>query len=691
MKIQFYMLFLAACLMSNGLLAQDDLRKQAPQPGPAPKIEIGDYHTFKLDNGLQGIVVENHKIPRVSFQLFVDLPLIAEGEKAGAADLAGQLLSTGTTTRQKAEIDEAVDFIGASLNSSASGVSGSSLTKHREKLMEVLAEVALNPSFPEAEFDKLKKQTLSNLAQAKTDPNTIAGMVARVLRYGAGHPYGELTTEETIENITLEDVKNFYDTYFTPSRTYFVVVGDISEKEAKTLAEKHFSSWKGKPVMEKDYPVPAKPEATQVNFVDKAGAVQSVVNITYPIVLKQGDPKTIPVSLMNTILGGGFSSRLNLNLREDKAYTYGARSQVVPDEHVGYFNASASVRNEVTDSALVEFMSEIRRIRTEKVSEAELKKAKSILAGSFARSLEQPMTVARFALNTVRYDLPKDYYATYLKKLEKVTAEDIMQVAKAYVHPESAHIIIVGNKGEVADKLSVFAADKKVNFYDTYGNPIEQKEMDVPQDMTAQSVIDNYIAAIGGAEKLAQVKDMTVKMSASVQGQNMMNTIYKKAPNKMAMMVNMNGMAVVTQKFDGTDAQVMQMGQAAPLDDAAKAELKAQSYLFPETQLTELGYQMELMGIEQVEGKQAYAVKMTSPSGNTSTDYYDINTGLKIRSVAAGNGNSVISDFSDYREVDGIKFPYKTEISGMMPFPLAMNVESVEINTGVEDSVFEIE
>lgn len=681
--------FLLVLVWSAG--QAQDFRKNAPEPGPAPKIEIGEYETFQLKNGLTGIVVENHKLPRVSFQLFFDLPMIAENDKAGAADIAGDLISKGTTTRKKAQIDEEVDFIGASLNTNASAVSGVSLTKHKDKLMEILADVALNPSFPEEEFEKIKKQTLSALAQSKSDANAIASNVAQVLRYGIDHPYGEIVTEETVNNITLADAKAFYDKYFVPSRAYFVVVGDITAKEAKNLAQKYFNAWEGEEVMETEYPMPQRPESTQVDFVEKAGAVQSVITITYPIDFSRNDPDAIATSVMNTILGGGgFVGRLMLNLREDKAYTYGASSETRTDKYVGNFSASASVRNEVTDSAIVEFIKEIQKIRNEPVSDKELQQAKSVLAGSFARNLEQPEAVARFAIYTVLYDLPEDYYATYLEKLSKVTKEDVMNAAKKFIHPDNMHILVVGNKGEVADKLGQFDSDGQVNFYDVYGQELKMDDMSVPEGLTAQDVIDNYVAAIGGKETLNTLEDMIIKMSASVQGQTLETVIKRKAPDMMSMDMSMMGMSLMSQKFDGEQGKALQQGQAVPLDEAALAEMKIQARLFPETRLEELGYQLELNGLELVDGKKAYAVEMTSPTGNKSTEYFDISNGLKIRSVVSNNAQNVVNDYEDYREVEGIKFPFKTTVTGMMPIPLTMEVKSVEINTGLDTAEFEV-
>lgn len=676
--------------------AQEDFRKNSPKPGPAPKIELGTYEQFDLPNGLKVIVVENHKLPRVSFQVFVDVPPLKEGDHAGAADMAGQLLKTGTKTKTKAQIDEAVDFIGASLGTSASGVSGACLTKHKDKLLELMTDVLFNPSFPEEEFSKLKEQTISGLAFGKDDPNTIAGNVAQVLRFGKNHPYGELTTETTVENIKLEDCKNFYNAYFKPNISYFVVVGDIKPADAKKIAEKYFGKWQRAEVAKETFAKPAKPQEVKVDFVNKTGAVQSVLNVTYPVELVPGSPEVLPASVVSTLFGGSsLSSRLNQNIREDKGYTYGAYATLSPSKEIGYFNASASVRNEVTDSAMVEFLYEMRRIGEEKVSEKELMGIKNVMTGNFARSLEQPGTIAQFALNTVRYKLPQDYYATYLERLSKVTADDVMAMAKKYITPDKAHILVVGNKDAVAEKLVRFDSDGKIDYYDNYGNKIEIKSGVIPAGMTAEKVVEKYIEAIGGKDKLQTVQDISMKMTTSVQGMSLETVLQQKAPNKYAMSVMMNGMAMQEQKYDGTNAAVSQMGQTQKLEGEQLESMKQQSILFAETKYKELGYKLTLKGVEQIEGKNAYQVEIETPNGDKVTEFYDIETGYKIRSVSVvdngGNTATIVNDFGDYKEVDGIKFPHTMTITGAAPVPLNSKVTSIEINKGIADSVFKVE
>jgi len=352
------------------------------------------------------IVVENHKLPRVSYSINLDNDPIQEGTKAGYISMAGGLIQSGTKTKSKAEIDETADYMGASLSTSSGGIYGSCLKKHSDNFLALMSDVLLNPSFPQEEFDKTKKQQLSGLASEKTSPDAISGKITSVLNYGTKHPYGEVTTEETVNNITREDLVSFYNSYFKPNVATLIVVGDITPEEAKTQAQKYFGSWKQGNISPRQYPMPQAPSANRVAFVPVTGAVQSVIEVTYPIDLQPGTQDAIVASVLNNILGGsGFSTRLMQNLREDKAYTYGSYSSISPDEVVGAFSAGASVRNAVTDSAVTEILYEMKRLVDEQVPDSTLQTVKNIMTGSFSRSLERPQTIANFAFNIEKYSI----------------------------------------------------------------------------------------------------------------------------------------------------------------------------------------------------------------------------------------------------------------------------------------------
>ncbi len=686
-----------AATMKDKIAAVNDFRKTAPKPGPAPKIEIGSADNFSLANGLKVFVVENHKLPRVSFQIFVDVPPLMEKEFAGAASIAGQLLKAGTITKSKSEIDEAVDFMGASLNSNSSGISGASLKKHTEELMKIASDVLLKPSFPQAEFDKIKKQTLSGLAQVKEDPNSIAQNVSNVLTYGKAHPYGEIQTEETVGKITLAETKKYYNTYLKPNLGYMVVVGDITVAEAKPMVEKYFGKWMSRPVQKSDFSTPQKPSQPTVNFVSKSGAAQSVITVTYPVDIKPDAADWIAARVMNAILGGsGLSSRINQNLREDKAYTYGGGSSLDNDRYIGSFSANVSVRNEVTAPAVKELLKELNRIRTEKVTEEELTQIKNYLTGIFAIQLESPQTVARFALNSARHNLPADYYATYLEKLNAVTTDDILAMAQKYITPANAHILVVGNKSEVAESLKEFTTDGTINYYDAFGTPLEMETSTATSNMTVEQVLDKYITAIGGKDKLMKVKDLTMNMAADAMGQTIEMKIIQKSPGKTYQAFIMGGVAQQETILNGDKGKITAGGQSQAMPAEQVASSKEQSVLFTEMQFKALGYEAKLVGTENLDGKNVFVVETTSPLGKKQTLFFDTKTYLKVKessNIPGPNGQlqTVSTDLSDYKEVDGILFPFSRKLVGAAPIPLDLKITEIKVNSAVSDDLFKVE
>lgn len=688
-------LFLAASVVN----AQVD-RSKAPKAAPAPEIKIKDAETFKLDNGLTVVLVENHKRPTVSFQMNVDYKAFAEGELAGNSSMAGQLMSTGTTTKTKEEIDASLDFVGASLNTNARGFFATSLTKHKDVVLSIASDVLLNPTFPADELEKLKKQTLSGIKSGKADASVISANVANVLRYGKNHPYGEIETEESVSNITQASVKKFYETYMRPNVSYLVIVGDVTRKEAEALSKKYFGDWKKAEVPSKTLPEVMQPKGTQVVFVPKEGAVQSVINVTYPVDLKVGSENAIKASVMNNILGGGiFSGRLMQNLREDKGYTYGARSALSADENIGFFTASANVRNEVTDSAVTQFMYELKRLRNEPVASSDLSLTLNSMNGAFARGLESSQSIASFALNTIKYDLPKDYYKNYLAKLSSVSAADIQEMAAMYILPENAYIFVVGN-ADVAESLKQFDTDGKITYLNYKGEEEALVTMQpAPQGVTAESIFEKSILAFtvsddrkSADKKLKKLKDVTVKGKASIQGNELQINTYKKAPNMYAMAVLFGGTEVQKQKFNGTKGKSVNMQTGAKdLEGDELEAMKLQAQFVPELAYTEMGYKSELVGVDNVNGSDAYVIELTSPTGEVSKIYYDNKTNLRVKNVSTtklpnGDEATSIVEWKDYKNVDGYMFPMVQAISGVQD--LEIEATEIIVNSKLDDSVF---
>ncbi|MEB2776868.1 pitrilysin family protein [Algoriphagus sp. D3-2-R+10] len=669
-------------LVSVASFAQVD-RSQFPKAGPAPIIKIGEAETFTLDNGLKVFVVENDKLPRVSFTLVLERDPLFEGDKAGMTGYVGQMMKAGTTTRTKDQIDQEIDFIGANLGVSSTSISASSLKKHQGKILDLMADVLYNPVFPEEELEKLKKQSLTALATSKDEPNAISSRLASAMVYGKDHPYGEVNTETSLSNVTVEDLKEYYNTFFKPNIAYLAIVGDMSKAEAEEVVNKYFSDWEPGDVPKFTYDAPAPASKNIVGLVDRSSSVQTVIDIAQPIDLTLGDQDYISSRVLNEIFGGGSSSRLFVNLREDKGYTYGAYSSFAADKLIGQFSAGASVRTEVTDSAVVEFIYEINKLVEEGVTQEELDKAKASLAGSFGRSLESPSTIANFALNIERYDLPKDYYETYLQKMNALTVEDINETADKLIDPDKLYIMAVGNGAEIKDKLAQFG---EVKMYDNMGFPAKEMAA-VDADMTSEKVIANYIDAIGGEDNVKAIKAAKLEMQAEVMGTQLtIELIHDDANMRFAQKTLVGGNVMQTSVVKEGKGTASVQGQSMAMTDEQVDAAKLGTFFIPELQYETMGYTLTLDGIKDVEGTPAYKIIVATPMGSTVTNYYSVESGLKIK-----NENPVSGDtfYSDYQEKNDVLIPMTQTIkSAMIPVPLEAKITNLEINPELTEADF---
>ncbi len=676
MKKIFIAILLILCMQEG--FSQID-RSTYPDPAPAREIQFGDADSFTLDNGLKVFVVQNNKLPRVAFSLVLDRDPILEGEKAGMLGMVGEMLKGGTKNRSKDELDEEIDFIGASINAGSTSVFASSLKKHQDKALELMTDILFNPVFPQEELDKLQKQNLTGLAASKDEPNAIISRLNASLNFGSDHPYGENETEATIKNITTDDIKSYYETYFRPNIAYLAIVGDIDKAEAEKLVNSYFAKWEKKEVPSKTYEKPSVPEQNVVALVDRAASVQTVVNVTYPLEMSLSHPDYLATRVLNYILGGGSSSRLFMNLREDKGYTYGAYSNIGADKLTATFRAFASVKQTATDSAINEMIYEIKNLRDNGITDEELEAAKANLSGSFGRSLESPSTIANFAINTERYNLPEDFYSTYLQKLSALTTEDINKAAGTYLKPENAYITVVGNGKEIADGLMAFGEVQK---FDNMGMP--EKTIAIEGDISAETIIQNYLEAIGGAEKVKSIKTSKMESVAEVQGMKLeMSYVYDEQnqafSNKVSMMGNVASNTVIK---DGK-AIVTAMGQSQELSDEQFEAAKMNMFIFPELHYELMGYTLELDGIREVEGEEAYKLVISNPTGASTINYYSVESGLKLKSESADTGEMI---FDEYEEVEGIKYPMMMTLkSPMIPMPLEAKVGKIEFNVPISE------
>lgn len=681
MKIKIYSI-IAFFFLSLSLSAQVD-RSKMPESGDAPKINLGTPKKFKLSNGLQVLVVENDKLPRVSVTLNIDNPPFAKGNKKGVESFVGGMLGTGSTTISKEKFDEEVDYLGANISFGSQSGFASSLSKYFPRVLELMADAALNPVFKQEEFDKQMKQTLDGIKSNENSVSAIAGRLSSLLTYGKDHPYGEFVSEETLKNVKLEDVKNLYNRTFKPNNAYLVVIGDVNFKEVKKQVKTLFKNWKKG---EMNFPsLPSAPELdrTEINFINMSNAVQSEIALINTVDLKMSNPDYYAVLLANQILGGGGTGRLYMNLREDKGYTYGAYSGISSSRYVSRFRAAASVRNMVTDSAVVEAMKEINKIRYKKATEKELEIAKAGYVGRFVRALERPSTIANYALDIIINDLPEDYYENYLQNIKAVTLDDIQNAAIKYFRGDRMRIVITGKGIDVLKNLE--KTDYPIVYFDKKGNPTEKPEMTlpIPGGMTAEDVVNNYFNAIGGADKIAEVKSVMMVSTGNVQGIEITSEDKMMAPNKMTKVITGMGRVFSKVVFDGEKGY--QEAQGRKIDFQAKQleEMKTMKFPF----MDEAYKTGKLDRIEPLEGNNAYVIIY----GDTEV-FYDVKTGLKVKEVKTAelpNGNKVQTPttFGDYKVVNGIKFPHAIG-QKMGPMSLNFEVKEIKVNEGVSDEDF---
>ncbi len=675
---------IAVFAMSFTAHAQIDRSKQ-PTPGPAPQVKLGKVKKFTLKNGLQVILVENHKLPRAAASLTIDNPPVFEGDKAGVSGLMGSLLGRGTTTISKDDFNEKVDYLGASISYRSSGAYARSLTKYFPEVLGLLADGVKNAQFTQEELDKEIAVTLDNLKSGEKSVTNIARRVENALIYGKNHPYGEFETKKTVQNISLEDVKNNFNSYYRPNNAYLVIVGDINVKATKKLVKKLFKHWKKGNIPAATAPLPTNVATTEVNFINMSNAVQSEIVVANTLELQLGDKEYYAALLANKILGGGGTARLFMNLREDKGYTYGSYSNLNQSRVAAVFKAKASVRNIVTDSSVVEIQKEINRIRYQKVSEEELKNAKAAYVGNFVMEVQKPATAARYALNIAMYNLPANFYESYLANINAVTIDDVQNAAIKYFKGDHARIIITGKASEVLKNLEK-TVDYKINYFDTEGNPTEKPKMNIPLPvgLTAGGVVDIYIKAIGGAEAVAKVTTVLTTSNATVQGMPVVLTTKLASPNKQAVSVAVMGNVMQQQAFNGVAGYAVAQGQRKDMSAEEVAEAAGESAPF-----TDFSYAKgSLKRIENLDGKNAYVIAF----GDTEV-FYDIASGLKVKTtktVKTPDGKEVVvpTEFTDYKAVNGVLFPH-TIIQSMGPMKLNFVASSIQINTGISAKDFE--
>ncbi|MDT5261891.1 MAG: zinc protease, partial [Acidobacteriota bacterium] len=458
-------------------------RSLLPKEKADPRFALPAVQRRKLSNGLDVLVVEHHELPVVSMNLVMKMGAAGDpAGKAGLASLTADMLDEGTATRSSLDISDQLARIGSSLNIGAgwdsTTASMRTLTRHLDRALEIYADVISNPSLPDKELQRLRATRLAGLRQQRDSPEAIAGLVFQTVLYGRTHPYGHPLTgdEASLGSLNVEDVRGFYETYYRPNNSALIVVGDVKPDEVVSKLEKAFAGWKSGHVPAVDVSAaPIQREHSTIYLVDRPGSVQSVIQIGQ-VGVPRSSPDYFPLFVMNRILGGASSARINLNLREDKGYTYGANSAFSFRRGAGPFTAQAPVQGQSTKESVVEFMKELRGIRGEMpVSAAELDGAKQSIIRGFPRGFETPDQIANGLELIVTYDLPDTYFNSYIERVQAVTLEDVNRVANRYLQPDHMAVVIVGDRSKIEQPLRTLGdLGDHINLVNNEGQPAAQ-------------------------------------------------------------------------------------------------------------------------------------------------------------------------------------------------------------------------
>ncbi len=693
-KILNIFIFLLCAIVLN---AQEIDRSIRPSAAPAKEIQIKDAKIFTLPNGLKVFVVEDNTVPIVRYSLSLDIKPELEGDKAGLSDIFTSVIGTATKKQTKEELNKSIDLIGARISSYSRGGYASCLKKYEDQMLTIFSEILLEPVFNESELDLNVKKQKTALSSIGDDISSMNNRLASALAYGKGFPNGELETEASYDNIKVADLEKYYNTYFAPNVARLVIIGDISESEAKANAEKYFGKWAKKNVPVTKYTIPQTPKETTVSMIDKPSSVQSAIDITYPIQLKVGSSDEEVVEVLMHVFGQGMGSRLFQNLRETHSYTYGVYSYLNSNELVSRFYLSAGrggagqVKGAATDSAIYQIDYEMKKMIETPVTEKELNGAKSYLAGNFGRMLENPSTLAEFALNIDKYNLPKDYYKNYLKRLHAVTVADVQAAAKKYLKPNNAYVVVTGDKSH-AEGLKQFAANKTVQFYDVNANPIVEDAKNDKVEVTAEQIINNYVKAIGGAAEIEKINDYTINAEMFMMGQKIdMLQMFKK-PGMTVTELSTGGMSVQKIIFNGVKLITSGMGGSKEFTDGNELlAAKMGSYVCPEMYYAQNGYKMSVKGIKKVKKSDAYMVDVEYAPSKVMSCFFDVNSGLLVQKTMTADTPQgemqQVTEYSDYKPVNGVLFPH-TFVQKAMGMEMKATVNKIAVNTGLSDSSF---
>jgi len=725
--------------------------ERPPRPLPARDVNFPPYEMRTLPNGMQVIIVLHHEQPAVSMRLLEragsvqDLP-----GKAGVANLAASLLDQGTTSKSAEQIADQIDFIGGALGAgSGSDLSFVNVIVMKDSFdvgMDLLADVARNPAFAPEEIERQKQQVISNLRVNQGDPDYIASVLFDRLVYGF-HPYGlpNSGTPETLAAITRADLQAYHRRNFVPNNMILAIVGDVTSPEAFAAAQRVFGGWpRGEiePLKIVEPPAPTR----RIVIVDKPDAVQTEIRVGQ-LAIPRKHQDYLAWDLAVKILGGEGANRLHRVLRSERGLTYGAAADTEARKQAGDFVAETDTRTETTGEALRLMVDEISKLQRDRVFERELSDAQAYLAGSFPLTIETPNEIATQVLNVVFYDLPVEEIGTFRERVQRVTPDDILRVARFYVRPDRLSIVLVGNAAEFVPQL------RRVGFSDFEVIPIEELDLmsatlrsqkaraslepfgtfgtfgsfgsfgsfdsfrafpaytrtqanvtnvpnapNVPNDPNAAALLKRVIEAKGGLDALRKVRTVIADADTTFtmeQGTLVSKTkTYVVYPEKFRVDANVAG-AQVVQVYNAGTAWVRDPAGVHDVPPEMRDEFGAsvRRDTIPVLIASAEGkLALRLLPDESADGRALKVLEISGPQLPAVKLYIDNQNFIARQSfsTAGPDGKPIQADevFSDYRSVTGVQVPFRADVRRGGQVILSRTLTNVSLNTPVDDALF---
>jgi len=460
------------------------IKGKAPVSKEVLKVKLPKPYETTLKNGLQVIILSNHKVPTFNMQMVILSGGFSDpAGEVGAAQFTASLLREGTKTRSSKQVAEQIDALGGTLNANAalssitSAINASGLIENFDPVLDLFADVVLNPTFPADEFAKLKTRTQGQLRLQRGQASFLANEKFRKVMYG-NHPASRFSLSPAdLDHLTPEVLQKFHSTYYKPNNAIVAITGDVRPADIVPKLEKAFASWQRGDVPRTNIAETADTGGAKIYLIDRPGSVQTNL-LLGTLSIKRTDPDFFPLEVLNAVLGGGPTGRLFLNLREDKSYTYGAYSSLTTAKYRGVLQANTEVRTAVTDGSMKELMYEFGRLRDEKVPANELENAKRSIIGGFALQLESSQSLLQNTVTQKLYGLPADYWDTYPQKIAAVTADDVEAVAKKYINLDKLQVVAVGDAKQIETPLKKYGT---VEMYNIDGKRIEAPAGDAPK------------------------------------------------------------------------------------------------------------------------------------------------------------------------------------------------------------------